>query len=53
MKSFTRNSITKKRIMGFGHRVYKTVDPRAETLKKKIMEMNDMLDNVKSKSITL
>ncbi|WP_106497473.1 citrate/2-methylcitrate synthase [Lentibacillus sp. Marseille-P4043] len=32
----------KERIMGFGHRVYKTIDPRAEALKEKILT----LDNV-------
>lgn len=34
----------KERIMGFGHRVYKTLDPRAEALKKKILEMNNLPD---------
>ncbi|GGA61908.1 citrate/2-methylcitrate synthase [Ornithinibacillus halotolerans] len=32
----------KERIMGFGHRVYKTYDPRAEALKKRIVEMEDL-----------
>ncbi|SFA75003.1 citrate synthase [Lentibacillus halodurans] len=34
----------KERIMGFGHRVYKTVDPRAEALKEKIRELEDWPD---------
>ncbi|MEC5422535.1 citrate/2-methylcitrate synthase [Virgibacillus sp. C22-A2] len=32
----------KERIMGFGHRVYKTVDPRAEALKSKILEFEKL-----------
>ncbi len=34
----------KQRIMGFGHRVYKTFDPRAEALKDKILELADIPD---------
>jgi citrate synthase len=34
----------KERIMGFGHRVYKTTDPRAEALKNKIMKLTDLPD---------
>src|SRR5699024_2399671 len=34
----------KERIMGFGHRVYKTIDPRAEALKKKILELDNLPD---------
>ncbi|HIQ13464.1 MAG TPA: citrate synthase [Thermoprotei archaeon] len=30
----------KERIMGFGHRVYKTYDPRAKVLKNMLMEMD-------------
>lgn len=33
-----------ERIMGFGHRVYKTFDPRAEALKDKILELADIPD---------
>lgn len=32
----------KERIMGFGHRVYKTTDPRAEALKSTIMELDNL-----------
>ena len=32
----------KEKIMGFGHRVYKTVDPRAEALKTILMQMDDL-----------
>lgn len=32
----------KERIMGFGHRVYKTVDPRAMALKERILQINDL-----------
>lgn len=32
----------KERIMGFGHRVYKTIDPRSEALKEKIFGLNDL-----------
>ncbi|WP_010095605.1 citrate/2-methylcitrate synthase, partial [Ornithinibacillus scapharcae] len=31
-----------ERIMGFGHRIYKTVDPRAESLKQIIMKLDDL-----------
>lgn len=31
----------KERIMGFGHRVYKTMDPRAEALKQIILEVEN------------
>ncbi|WP_042145513.1 citrate/2-methylcitrate synthase [Paucisalibacillus sp. EB02] len=34
----------KERIMGFGHRVYKTVDPRALALKNTIIKMDDLPD---------
>ncbi|HLS10015.1 citrate/2-methylcitrate synthase [Lentibacillus sp.] len=34
----------KERIMGFGHRVYKTIDPRAEALKEKILELDNLPD---------
>ncbi|GGB60674.1 citrate synthase 1 [Lentibacillus populi] len=34
----------KERIMGFGHRVYKTTDPRAEGLKAKILELDELPD---------
>ncbi|WP_099158285.1 citrate/2-methylcitrate synthase [Virgibacillus ndiopensis] len=37
----------KERIMGFGHRVYKTVDPRAEALKNKIIELDDLPEWIK------
>lgn len=30
----------KKRIMGFGHRVYKTYDPRAKIIKKTLLELS-------------
>lgn len=34
----------KERIMGFGHRVYKTIDPRAEALKMTIMKLDNLPD---------
>ncbi|WP_026906493.1 citrate/2-methylcitrate synthase [Paucisalibacillus globulus] len=34
----------KERIMGFGHRVYKTVDPRALALKNMLMKMDKLPD---------
>ncbi|WP_164668836.1 citrate/2-methylcitrate synthase [Virgibacillus doumboii] len=34
----------KERIMGFGHRVYKTADPRAETLKDIILRLDNLPD---------
>lgn len=34
----------KERVMGFGHRVYKTIDPRAEALKEKMLELVDLPD---------
>ncbi|WP_430785677.1 citrate/2-methylcitrate synthase [Virgibacillus flavescens] len=34
----------KERIMGFGHRVYKTLDPRAEALKTTIMSLESKPD---------
>ncbi|WP_047982048.1 citrate/2-methylcitrate synthase [Ornithinibacillus contaminans] len=34
----------KERIMGFGHRVYKTTDPRAEALKMTIMKLDNLPD---------
>jgi citrate synthase len=34
----------KERIMGFGHRVYKTTDPRALALKNTIMKMDELPD---------
>ncbi|MGY0691708.1 citrate/2-methylcitrate synthase [Virgibacillus sp. FSP13] len=34
----------KERIMGFGHRVYKTIDPRAEALKEKILALDELPD---------
>lgn len=34
----------KERIMGFGHRVYKTIDPRAEALKSTIIRINELPD---------
>jgi citrate synthase len=34
----------KERIMGFGHRVYKTVDPRAVALKNTLLEMDNLPD---------
>ncbi|WP_188453929.1 citrate/2-methylcitrate synthase [Virgibacillus oceani] len=37
----------KERIMGFGHRVYKTVDPRAEALKNKINELDELPEWIK------
>lgn len=33
-----------ERIMGFGHRVYKTFDPRAEALKENMLELADIPD---------
>lgn len=35
---------SKERIMGFGHRVYKTIDPRAEALKEIIVKLDDLPD---------
>ncbi|MFB4169144.1 citrate/2-methylcitrate synthase [Virgibacillus sp. JSM 102003] len=40
----TKKLENNKRIMGFGHRVYKTFDPRAEALKDKIIELADIPD---------
>ncbi|PAV29429.1 citrate synthase/methylcitrate synthase [Virgibacillus profundi] len=37
----------KERIMGFGHRVYKTVDPRAIALKKKIIQSEHLPEWIK------
>ncbi|MEN2766242.1 citrate/2-methylcitrate synthase [Ornithinibacillus xuwenensis] len=34
----------KDRIMGFGHRIYKTTDPRAESLKNTIIKLNELPD---------
>ncbi|MUK90703.1 citrate synthase/methylcitrate synthase [Ornithinibacillus sp. L9] len=34
--------MNKERIMGFGHRVYKTIDPRAESLKKMIVTLENL-----------
>lgn len=33
-----------ERIMGFGHRIYKTVDPRAESLKQIIIKLDNLPD---------
>ncbi|MCL4363581.1 citrate/2-methylcitrate synthase [Candidatus Marsarchaeota archaeon] len=38
----------KKRIMGFGHRVYKTYDPRAKIIKKYLIESEDYSDDLKN-----
>ncbi|MFD2045802.1 citrate/2-methylcitrate synthase [Ornithinibacillus salinisoli] len=38
----TTKLANKQRIMGFGHRVYKTVDPRAEALKETILKLDDV-----------
>jgi citrate synthase len=38
---------TKKRIMGIGHRVYKTLDPRAPHLRAKVEELAGKSDNRK------
>ncbi len=38
---------TKKRIMGIGHRVYKTLDPRAPHLRAKVQELSKLSDNRK------
>ena len=39
----------KKRIMGFGHRVYKTYDPRAKIIKGKLLSMqNDHSEDVRN-----
>ena len=35
-----RKLAAKERIMGFGHRVYKTLDPRAGILRKMLLELN-------------
>ena len=35
----------KKRIMGFGHRVYKTMDPRARALRGVVCEMDSQLED--------
>jgi citrate synthase len=37
----------KKRIMGIGHRIYKTVDPRAEPLRRMALEMSSKIDEPK------
>jgi citrate synthase len=37
----------KEKIMGFGHRVYKTYDPRARILQRYAKELTDLTDNEK------
>lgn len=37
------------RLMGFGHRVYKNYDPRAEVLKEMVTNVSKLLKNPKSK----
>ncbi len=37
----------KKRIMGFGHRVYKAEDPRARHLRDRVRDMSEKYDQVK------
>jgi citrate synthase len=44
---FVQGALTaKRRIMGFGHRVYKTSDPRATFLRKVLSELDDKLPGV-------
>lgn len=40
---FTEKQATKGKVMGFGHRVYKTKDPRANTLQRLVRELFDEL----------
>ncbi len=42
-----RKLAAKERIMGFGHRVYKTLDPRADVLRKMLMELGDEAADMK------
>lgn len=38
-KTIKHKILSGEKLMGFGHRVYKTVDPRAEALKEKLLSM--------------
>jgi len=42
-----RKLASKERIMGFGHRVYKTLDPRADVLRKMLIELGDQTPDMK------
>ncbi len=47
VEKYINNAIKKKEnIMGFGHRVYKTLDPRARILKKYARDLTDRRDEV-------
>jgi citrate synthase len=39
LESIRKKIIRGERLMGFGHRVYKTLDPRAQALKTKLMDL--------------
>jgi len=42
-----RKLAAKERIMGFGHRVYKTLDPRADVLRKMLIQLGDETPDMK------
>lgn len=49
---WVRDALAKKvRIMGFGHRVYKTIDPRAELIKKFCRELAQETGNLEMEQI--
>lgn len=53
VRPFIENKLEKKeKIMGIGHRVYKTIDPRGEVLKRFIQELADH-DGVDHKTIAI
>ena len=48
VKEFVAEKVAKKeKIMGFGHRIYKTYDPRAALLKKYASKLNDEVEMFK------
>lgn len=46
-KYITNRLENKERIMGFGHRVYRTIDPRARVFKRLAKEIAEQTDNMK------